>query len=376
MDYKRDTAQQLEYDNGMEPADALDSPELRQAAPNLPLARKEKRHWSMNLIGLIAILAVCYWGEVVLVTVLVSALVAFILAPLVDLMMRLRLPRSVASAIAVLSLLIAGAAVIYFSYSEASDFLEQLPKYTSKIQEETLRFTRKAEKLDVLNGEQDKNVLRVRPTYSWTETLTRGFGSMSQVIVAASFVPFLIYFMLTWLQHVRSATVMLFPMESRHTAYVTLGLISAMIRSFMVGNLLIGLLLGTLSTLVFWALNLPFFYFVGFISGFLSLVPYMGLLLALAPPLFVGIGHIGSGELFYLAIAVVALHLAALNIMFPKFLGNRLKLNPLAVTISALIWTCLWGGMGLLLSIPITAATKIFFDHVESLRPYGAWLGE
>jgi len=143
-----------------------------------------------------------------------------------------------------------------------------------------------------------------------------------------------------------------------------------------VGNLLIGLLLGTLSTLVFWALNLPFFYFVGFISGFLSLVPYMGLLLALAPPLFVGIGHIGSGELFYLAIAVVALHLAALNIMFPKFLGNRLKLNPLAVTISALIWTCLWGGMGLLLSIPITAATKIFFDHVESLRPYGAWLGE
>jgi hypothetical protein len=37
---------------------------------------------------------------------------------------------------------------------------------------------------------------------------------------------------------------MLFPLESRNTAYVTLGLISAMIRSFMVGNLLIGLAIG------------------------------------------------------------------------------------------------------------------------------------
>jgi predicted PurR-regulated permease PerM len=43
---------------------------------------------------------------------------------------------------------------------------------------------------------------------------------------------------------------------------------------------------------------------------------------------------------------------------------------------SALLWAVLWGAIGLLLAIPITAATKIIFDHVESLKPYGAWLGE
>ena len=57
-------------------------------------------------------------------------------------------------------------------------------------------------------------------------------------------------------------------------------------------------------------------------------------------------------------------------------IGSRLQLNPLAVTISLLLWGWLWGAMGLLLAVPITATMKIIFDNVENLRPYGAWLGE
>ena len=114
-------------------------------------------------------------------------------------------------------------------------------------------------------------------------------GSFYQILLMVSFVPFLVYFMLSWQHHVRSATVMLFSLENRNTAYITLGLISAMIRSFMVGNLLIGLFLGTASTIAFAILHLPFFYFIGFISGFLSLVPYLGVVLAMVvrPPVLV-----------------------------------------------------------------------------------------
>jgi predicted PurR-regulated permease PerM len=43
---------------------------------------------------------------------------------------------------------------------------------------------------------------------------------------------------------------------------------------------------------------------------------------------------------------------------------------------AALLWAWLWGGIGLILAIPITAAMKIVFDHVDSLKRYGAWLGE
>jgi predicted PurR-regulated permease PerM len=342
----------------------------------VPNAGAQRRHWAMNIVGIAGILALCYFGESVLVVMLVSVLLAFILAPIVDLLTYLRLHRSLAAAIAILLLLGALAGIVYYSYNQATTLVQDLPKYTGKIREEVMRFRKRAESFEVLPPEHEKGVVSVRPATDWTDVLTRGFGSASTAILAVSFVPFLVFFMLTWQQHVRSATVMLFPLENRHTAYVTLGLISAMVRSFMVGNLLIGLFVGAVSTVIFWTIHLPFFYFAGFVSGFLSLVPYMGALLALVPPIFVGLGHAGSEEIFIIIATVLGLHLIALNLLYPRFLGKRLQLNPLAVTMGLLVWGGLWGGMGLLLAIPITAAMRIIFAHVESLKPYGAWLGE
>jgi len=349
------------------------TPARTLATPN---PHAQQWHWAMNVIGIAGILALCYFGESVLAVLLVSVLLSFILAPIVDFLTFLRLPRSLAAAIAILLLLGALSGTVYYSYNQAATLLQDLPKYTNKLRDEVLRFRKSAERFEVLSPEHEKGVVSVRPATDWTDILTRGFGSVSAAILSVSFVPFLVFFMLTWQQHVRSATVMLFPLENRHTAYVTLGLISAMVRSFMVGNLLIGLFVGAVSTIIFWALNLPFFYFAGFASGFLSLVPYMGALLALVPPVFVGLGHTGSEETLIIVATVLGLHVIALNLLYPRFLGKRLQLNPLAVTMGLLVWGGLWGGMGLLLAIPITAAMRIIFAHVESLKPYGAWLGE
>ncbi len=358
-----------------------DDQHFHNNAPQLPEAIKPRpgarpRHWALNLIGIGAILALCYFGELVLGVMLVAVLLAFILAPVVDLLIRIRLPRGVASLIAVLLLVSAGGGILYLSYNQAASFLKDLPNYTAQIKEEINRFRKQAEPLEAFNPSDEKGVVRVYSTPRWTDLLTRGFGSVWQAIVALTFIPFLVYFMLSWQHHVRSATVMLFPLKNRHAAYVTLGLISAMMRSFIVGNLLVGLFMAGVSSAVFGILGLPFFYFAGVFSGFLSLVPYMGVLLALAPPLFVGLGHIGSGDLLAIVVTVFGLHLIALNVLYPKFLGNRLQLNPLAVTMALLLWGWLWGAVGLVLAIPITGAMKIIFDHVESLRPYGAWLGE
>jgi predicted PurR-regulated permease PerM len=357
---------------------AIDEITLPAAATTSRGPVKEERswHWSHNLLGIGMILAFCYFAETVLAALLVSVLLAFVLAPIVDALAYLRIPRSIASAFAVLLLITAGAGVVYSSYNQAANLEQDIPKYANRIRDEVMRFRKRAETFEVLTPEHEKGVLSVRPATDWGDLVSRYFGSVSEAIGIIGFIPFLVYFMLTWQQHVRSATVMLFPMETRQTAYITLGLISAMIRSFMVGNLMMGLFIGGISTVVFWILGIPFFYFVGFISGFLSLIPYLGIVLALVPPFFVGLGHLGPDEAFYVVVTVVGLHLIVLNILYPKFLGNRLQLNPLAVTISALVWGWLWGAVGLLLCVPIAAAMKIIFDHIENLKPYGAWLGE
>jgi predicted PurR-regulated permease PerM len=220
------------------------------------------------------------------------------------------------------------------------------------------------------------NVVQVRQITSWTDVLTHGASTFTDILLAASFIPFLAYFLLTWQSHARSATVMLFPLHHRHTAFVTLGLIGKMLQSFIVGNFLIGLLISGVSVAIFGLLHVPFFYFVGFLSGFLSLVPYLGIVLAMVPPLLVGLGQLDAGGLLIVLLSVVGMHLFALNVLYPKLLGSRLRINPLAVTLALLFWGAVWGAIGLLLAIPITGAIKIICDHVESLKPYADWLGE
>ena len=229
----------------------------------------------------------------------------------------------------------------------------------------------------MLAGPEDKNKQTITVQQSsWWESITGSLGTVTEILLTVSFIPFLVYFMLTWQDHVRAATVMLFKMENRNTAYVTLGRISAMIHSFINGNLVVGLFTSIISMIVFGALHVPYFYFIAFISGFLSLIPYLGVVLAMIPPLVAGIGQLHGGAFLVIALTVFGLHVFAINVLYPKLIGKRLQLNPLAVTLALLLWGWLWGAMGLILAIPITGALKIILDHIESLRPYGAWLGE
>jgi predicted PurR-regulated permease PerM len=349
-------------------------------APERPHSQPPIRHWSLTVAGIVLILCLVYYGELVLAVLWFSILLAFVLTPVVEALQRLHLPRGIAALISVLLLLGAIYGVVYFSYNQAQVFAQNLPQYSQKIRDVLRPFRTQAEQLERSTEEPDdensKKIVTVRPATTWADMLTRGFGSITQDLLAASFVPFLVYFLLTWQYHARSATVMLFPLEHRHTAFVTLGQIAKMLRSFIVGNMLVGLFISGVSVAAFGFLHVPFFYFVGFMSGFLSLVPYLGVVLAIAPPIVVGLGQLQPGDLVIVVVVVLALHLFALNVLYPKFLGGRLKLNPLAVTIALLFWAVIWGAVGLVLAVPITAAMKIVFDHVESLKPYAEWLGE
>jgi predicted PurR-regulated permease PerM len=273
--------------------------------------------------------------------------------------------------------------IFYFSYNRAQAFAQEWPRYSGEIRKIALHVRQTTESIqktaeNVLPGSQeDKTAVKVRQTSGlWSQFFSANLGPITEIVFTASFIPFLAYFMLSWQEHARAATVMLFRIENRNTAYVTIGLISSMIRSFIVGNLLVGLFISGISTLVFGAMGVPYFYFVGPISGFLSLIPYLGVLLAAVPPLVAGIGQIHSTQMVVVIITVLGLHLFALNVLYPKFLGSRLQLNPLAVTVALLFWGWMWGAMGLIVAIPVTAALKIVLDHIERARPYGAWLGE
>jgi predicted PurR-regulated permease PerM len=329
-----------------------------------------------------AVLSLIYIAKLVLIVVLVSILISFVLAPVVDFLGRVQIPRGVGSFIAVLLLVLLAAGATYASYSRAISFMQELPAYKARIQAMAHTVQAEAEQIQRTTetvlpaSEEDKSAVTIKESSSWTNMLSRNASSVSDIVLSVTFVPFLVFFMLSWQDHVRSASVMLFSMENRNTAYVMLGLVARMIRSFIVGNFIIGVFLSLCSMAVFGLMGLPYFYFLGVISGFLSLIPYLGLILAVIPPLIADLGHLTMAMSLGIVGVVLGLHLVAMNVLYPKILGKRLQLNPLALTLALLFWAWLWGAMGLILAVPITGALKIICDHIERLRPYGDWMGE
>lgn len=355
----------------------------RSTAEELELRRLQKTQTTcLFILALATGLALAYVAKMVLVVLFTSILLAFVLAPLVDFGVRFGMPRALAALASVLLLVGLFYGITFLSYSKAVDFMNDLPKYSKKVKEFGASFQRRAEALrktteDIVpQSPEDRKAVTIKQSNSLTDTITSTLGSVGEIVFTISFIPFLSFFMLSWQEHVRSRTVMLFKMENRNTAYVTLGLMSSMIRSFLVGNLLVGLFVSVVSLIVFGLLGVPFFYFIGFISGFLSIVPYLGVVLALVPPIITGLGVLNAEKVILLILTILGLHLFAMNVLYPKILGKRLQLNPLTVTIALLFWGWLWGAMGLLLAIPVTAAIKIVLDHVEGFEGYGQWMGE
>jgi len=387
-------------------------------------AVREARQMALPVVALGVIIAILYFGRLFFITALTAVMIAFILEPFVALLMRLKLPRSLASfvtcTIALLFLYIIGLG----AYSQLAAIYTDLPKYGERIgdivdnirqrvqgaEEETLRMVVPARQRQLeqqrLREQQQAAARKSKrtpqtpppvvvapaplgtPASSIPEVriheestpigdyIAARLSSFYQVFLMISFIPFLVYFMLSWRDHINRSFLQFFHGEDRLVAARSLEGIAEMVRAFVVGNFLLGLLLAVLSSTAFWAMHLPYPILVGPFSGFLSLVPYVGLPMAMVPPLFAALS-VNTVPTYLLVIGAVALlHLIALNLLYPKVVGSRVHLNPLVVTFSLMLWGFLWDAPGLLLAIPLTAALKAVCDNVKGLRPIGKFLGD
>jgi predicted PurR-regulated permease PerM len=379
-------------------------------------AAQEARRLASPIVAMGVIIAILYFGRVLFITSIIAVTIAFILDPFVGLLMRMRFPRSLASfvvcTVALLFLYVAGLG----AYSQLSGLYEDLPKYgqrigdivdgvqqrISNLEEQTYRMLvparQRQEEQDRLRAQQAKGKGARKGAAQAPATAT-GPGAIPEVriheertavgdyiqshlslfyeiLLMASFIPFLVYFMLSWRDHINRSFLQLFHGEDRLIAARSMQGIAVMVRAFVVGNFLLGLLLAGLSSVVFWAMRLPYPLLVGPLSGFMSLVPYVGLPLAAIPPLFAALGINTVPAYVGVVVVVAMLHLIALNLLYPKIVGSRVHLNPLVVTFSLMIFGFLWDAPGLLLAIPLTAALKAVCDNVKGLRPFGKFLGD
>jgi len=63
------------------------------------------------------------------------------------------------------------------------------------------------------------------------------------------------------------------------------------------------------------------------------------------------------------------------NLVTPKLVGDRVKLNVVSILLATVVWGWLWGPIGILLAVPITAAIKVVCERIEPLKPISILLG-
>ena len=355
-------------------------------------------------------------GRPFFITLISAVLLAFILEPAVQLFMRLRLRRGMASFLACSVMLGTLYLALLGAWTQAVGFMADVPNYSKRIADlvdtasleveqvqhsveamlvpQRLRQNptpepplkpkasarnRKTAPPPAASG-QPNAVQEVRIRQEPADLVNLVWESLSKfsdALLLASFVPFLVYFFLSWQDHLMRALLGLAGGKQREILNRSLQGIADVTRAYVVGNFLLGIVMSVISSVFFYFAGVPYWEVAGPLSAFLSLIPYLGLPLALLPPLAAALPVYSSwGPYLVVSVGVAVLHLVCLNLLYPKLVGSRVHLNPLVVTLALMVWYILWGGAGLVLAIPITAGMKAVFDSVPRWRGYGKLLGD
>jgi len=337
---------------------------------------------SARIIAIGIVVAFCYWAASVLMTVILSILVAYFLDPVVEWLERIHVPRALG---ALLVLLLTSALLGALGYSvvdRLDRFAEEWPRYSLVLRKVSAAVEKRLERFEQRVSEITPQAPPGRTTVQVTEPhpirglLLRWLSSLYALLLPATFLPFLVFFMLVAKRNLWHATLQLFPPEKRTRVKETLDEVSRLLRGYMAGNALVAAILVLASWAFFLLINLDNAFLTAVVSGLLNLVPYLGTLLACVPPFIIGLDTWHSaGPFVGVAAMLTFFHLIGLNVLIPAFVGRRVRLNALAVTVSLLFWGWLWGAMGLILAIPIMATLKVICDHTERWQSIGRWLG-
>jgi predicted PurR-regulated permease PerM len=363
--------------------------EERRFGPDLDLIRA-----GATIIAILGILALLHFAASVFITLFSALLLAFALEPIVHfLCVRTRLRRHHSSAIVVFLFVAMLYGLFYATYLRAESFVAEIPAIAEKIRAAPMitSLTHRAEELNRVFAEARWRIapstaastrpkpatsVAARDAETFTDALFQGFGSLSGVLFALGFIPFLVYFILADREPLTRRTRELFPKRHHETVGEILFDIERMMRKFLLGNAVVAVVLSTATSLVFLLVGLPYPVVLGILSGTLSIVPYLGLPLALLPVVVALVSFESGGPVLVLIGSVAAFHLVAANYLTPKLVGREVQLNATASTVALLFFGWLWGGMGLVLGIPILAVLKCVFDNIPSTRRIGLFLGD
>ena len=354
------------------------------------------RGLSLSALVMVAAVLVLREAAGVVVPVLISALLAYALAPAVDRLVAWSIPRPLAALIVYALLGIAAAIAWREVRDRTAGFLEDLPETIAAVQQSfdsdsdtdanpidrlreaahAIEHARSAAAPPARPGV--RRITIVRPRFDAREymvTITHGvLGTTIQVAVVA----ILTFLILTTGDLFRDKLVRLAGprLADRKATLQLLDRIDRQIERYLLVRLLISGIVAAATGLSIYLLGLNHAFAWGVIAGALNVMPFIGPTVAvalIAMAAFVQFNTIAMAA----AAGAAAVIVAAVegNVITPLLMSRAGELNTVAVFVSVLAWGWMWDMWGLLLAVPIMVAVKAAADHIEPLKPIGELLG-
>ncbi len=336
---------------------------------------------AMILICLFGLGFIFILGKKILSPLLFSFLFAIVLLPVAGFFeTRLKLPRSASSGLSVVLLLLFISLILYFVGSQISELAKDWPMFKESF----------SDTIDqIQNWVTQKFHIDVNKqmTYVHNETqrmLAESAGvigatviSLSSVLLFLVFVMIDTFFLLFYRRLIIKFLVAVFAEENSVTVYDIVAQVEYIIRKYILGLLLEMAIVAAVCCIAFLIIGVKYAILLGLITGLLNIIPYIGIFTSLVLSTVITIGTAAATtKVILVIVTIVAMHLIDSNVLLPMIVGSKVKINALITVLGVVIGEMFWGIPGMFLSIPVIAITKVVFDRIESMKPWGMLLGD
>jgi predicted PurR-regulated permease PerM len=148
-----------------------------------------------------------------------------------------------------------------------------------------------------------------------------------------------------------------------------------MIYSYISGLLIEMAIVGVANCTVFSIMGIKYAILLGIIAAVLNIIPYLGIYTATAMIMLVTFANSSGSSAISVGIALLSVHLIDANILMPRIVGSRVKMNAFITIIAVIVGEYVWGISGMFLFIPITGIFKIISIRVEGMKPWAILIG-
>jgi predicted PurR-regulated permease PerM len=313
----------------------------------------------------------------ILVPIAFATVLAILLLPINTIMEGNRVPRPLAISISLLIGFFIIFVIIYFLSTQIATFIEDFPSIKKHLQDHLLSLQKWVkEKFNIPLREQ-REFLNEKLQDSGENYISRTFLSISEALMLLVLMPIYTFLILYYRDLIRKFFYAVFKQEHFSKVNEVLDQSKSMIQNYMLGLLIEMGIIAALNSVGLLLLGIKYAIFLGVFTAILNIMPYIGIFLGTLFTVLVTLTTSdNTSDLIWIIVILYFIHFIDSNILMPRIVGRRVRINALASIIGVVIGGALTGLSGIFLSVPAIAFIKIVCDHTHGLKPWGLLMGE